>query len=166
MDTRAQLALRRRGAPKRPVDADGLAETCAAWASEPTLPLAELMVDRGLMTDEQRSQVEETVARELASHGDDPRATLAATIDGRSLDALGETAVAGGMPTLASAVATMSPQPEVGQGGHVVLGRLSPGETDARERYSLTQLHAKGGIGHVWLSRSSKSFSHSSDFNQ
>ena len=84
------------------VDADGLAETCAAWAAEPTLPLADLMVDRGLMTDEQRTQVEETVARELASHGGDPRATLAATIDGRSLEAIGGSAGAGSMATLAS----------------------------------------------------------------
>ena len=35
------------------VDADRLAETCAAWVSEPTQPLADLFVDRGLMTDEQ-----------------------------------------------------------------------------------------------------------------
>jgi serine/threonine-protein kinase len=43
--------------------------------------------------------------------------------------------------------------PEPPQGGHVVLGSLSPGETEARERYTLTQLHAKGGIGRVWLAR-------------
>ncbi len=54
------------------VDADGLAETCAAWASEPTRPLADLMVDRGLMTDEQRTEVEKAVAQELATHGGDP----------------------------------------------------------------------------------------------
>src|SRR5262245_66071253 len=83
------------------VDADGLAETCAAWSSEPALPLADLMVDRGLMTDEQRAQVEETVARELASHGGDPQATLAATIDGRSLEALGGAGGGGGIAAAA-----------------------------------------------------------------
>ena len=39
------------------------------------------------------------------------------------------------------------------QGGHVVLGTLSPGETESRERYTLTHLHAKGGMGRVWLAR-------------
>ena len=34
-----------------------------------------------------------------------------------------------------------------------MLGRLSPGESDARERYTLTHLHAKGGMGRVWLAR-------------
>ena len=75
------------------VDADCLAETCAAWASEPTQALADLMVDRGLMTDEQRVEVEKTVAQELESHGGDPQATLAATMDGRSLEAIGESPV-------------------------------------------------------------------------
>ncbi len=108
------------------------------------------MVDRGLMTDEQRTRIEETVARELASHGGDAHATLAATIDGRSLEAIGGSAGAGGAATLAS---VPPPQGEAGQGGHVVLGRLSPGAADARERYTLTHLHAKGGMGRVWLAR-------------
>ncbi len=132
------------------VDADGLAETCAAWAAEPTQPLADLMVDRGLMTDEQKTQVMEAVQVELASHGGDPHATLAATIDGRSLEALGGAAGAGVVPQ----AGPVPPQPAAGQGGgHVVLGSLSPGEHEARERYTLTHLHAKGGMGRVWLAR-------------
>src|SRR5262249_28849929 len=70
------------------VAADGLAETCTDWAAHPTEPLAELMVGRGLLTLEQKTELERTVAAELAAHGDDPQATLAATLDGRSLEAL------------------------------------------------------------------------------
>ena len=136
------------------VDADGLAETCAAWATEPTLPLADLMVDRGLMTDEQRTQVEQAVAQELASHGGDPHATLAATVDGRSLEAIGEVAGSGTMPTLPDDAGPRRRGPTAdGQGGHVVLGQLSPGEHEPRDRYTLTHLHAKGGMGRVWLAR-------------
>ena len=47
------------------VDADRLAETCAAWVAEPSQPLANLFVDRGLMTDEQKTEVEKVVAHEL-----------------------------------------------------------------------------------------------------
>src|SRR5262245_52692854 len=118
------------------IDADGLTETCAAWASEPTMPLADALVGRGLMTDEQRDQIEQSVARELASHGNDPNATLAATIDGRSLEALGGAVSAGGLSSASSgsmsalAVASLPSQAGAGQGGHVVLGRLSPGEVD------------------------------------
>ena len=148
MDTERNLLFGVVALQSGAVDADGLAETCAVWASEPTQPLADALVDRGLMTDEQRSQIEETVARELASHGDDPHATLAATIDGRSLEAMGEVAGSQGVLDIGPA----NP-PAMGQGGHVVLGSLSPGESDARERYTLTHLHAKGGMGCVWLAR-------------
>jgi eukaryotic-like serine/threonine-protein kinase len=129
------------------VDADRLAETCADWVSQQTRPLADLMVDRGLMTDEQRTEVEKAVSQELASHGGDPHATLAATMDGRSREAIGEIAGAGGLDLLEANGA-----PAQLQGGHVVLGTLSP-EADGRERYTLTHLHAKGGMGRVWLAR-------------
>ena len=43
------------------------------------------------------------------------------------------------------------PQP---QSSHVVLGTLSPSDEN-RERYTLTHLHAKGGMGRVWLARDS-----------
>ena len=74
------------------VDADRLAETCAAWVEEPSQPLANLFVDRGLMTDEQKTEVEKVVAHELEAHGGDPQATLAATMDGRSLEAIRDAA--------------------------------------------------------------------------
>src|SRR6185312_8227690 len=112
------------------------------------------MVDRGLMTDEQRTAVEWAVAQELASHGGDAEATLAATLDGRSLEAIGEVAGAGGViPAKLAAAPTPAPAPPQSQGGHVVLGTLSPGEAEGRERYTLTHLHAKGGMGRVWLAR-------------
>ena len=74
------------------VDADRLAETCAAWVEEPAQTLANLFVDRGLMTDEQKTELEKVVTRELEAHGGDPQVTLAATMDGRSLEAIGDVA--------------------------------------------------------------------------
>jgi serine/threonine protein kinase len=163
------------------VAADGLAETCADWAAHPAEPLAELMVGRGLLTLEQKAEVEQAVAAELATHGDDPRAALAAALDGRSLVAL---ATATGADTglrmaiaalgqtdagLGSAIATLgktgdeaslglglavaAPPLANPPGGHVVLGTLSPGEAESRDRYTLTHLHARGGMGRVWLAR-------------
>jgi eukaryotic-like serine/threonine-protein kinase len=128
------------------VDADRLAETCAAWIEEPSQTLADLFVDRGLMTDEQKTELEKVVARELEAHEGDPQATLAATIDGRSLDAIRNAA---GPHGALAAQLNLSPQ---AQNGHVVLESLSPTE-ETRERYTLTHLHAKGGMGRVWLAR-------------
>ena len=116
---------------KGAVDADRLAETCAAWVAEPTLPLADLMVDRGLMTDEKRTELEKVVALELEAHGGDPHATLAATLDAPAREAIGKITL---------------------PGGHIVLETLSPA-AESRDRYTLTHLHAKGGMGQVWLAR-------------
>ncbi len=126
------------------VDADRLAETCADWVGEPNQKLADLMMERGLMTVEQRTQLEEAVEHELATHGGDPQATLAATIDGRSLEAIRGVA-ANTVLELEGKLSLPS-----AQSAHQVLGRL--GEEN-RERYTLTHLHAKGGMGRVWLAR-------------
>ena len=128
------------------VDADRLAETCAAWVEEPSQTLASLLVDRGLMTDEQKTELEKIVAQELELHGGDPQATLAATMDGRSLEVIRDAA---GASNALEAKFNLSPQAE---SGHVVLATLSPVE-ESRERYTLTHLHAKGGMGRVWLAR-------------
>ncbi len=135
---------------KGAVDADYLAETCASWAAQPTLPLADMLVNRGRMTAEQRTEVEKAVACELATHGDDARATLAATIDGRSLAVIGDIAAASG------AIEFRLEPPEgkkLEERDLKVLSALSPGEHESRDRYTLTHLHAKGGMGRVWLAR-------------
>ena len=129
------------------VDADRLAETCAAWSAAPSLPLADHFVGRGLITAEQRTEVEKAVAHELETHGGDPKATLVATIDGRSMAVIRDVP---GVKSALDAKAGFQGQP---QGGHVVLGTLSPHEPDSRDRYTLTHLHAKGGMGRVWLAR-------------
>ncbi len=130
------------------VDADCLAETCTAWATKPSASLADHFVDRGLITVEQRSEVERTVAQELEAHDGDPHATLAATLDQRSLTAMGELA--------SSKIAVdlkLNPPAHQAESGHVRLGAIPVQEADSRDRYTLTHLHAKGGMGRVWLAR-------------
>ena len=144
MDTERNLLFGVVALQNGAIDADRLAETCAAWAEEPSQPLAKLFVDRGLMTDEQKMELEKVVANELEAHGGDAQATLAATMDGRSLEAIRDVA---GSKNAFEAEFKLSPQ---AQSGHVVLGTLSPRE-ESRERYTLTHLHAKGGMGRVWL---------------
>ena len=149
MDTERNLLFGVVALQKKAVDADCLAETCADWVTEPTQPLADLFIKRGVITDEQKTEVEKVVASELKAHGGDPHATLVATIDGRSREAI--RGVAGSIGVFDH---KLNLPPEAQEGGHVVLSTLSPGEEN-RERYTLTHLHAKGGMGRVWLARDS-----------
>ena len=112
---------------------------------------ADLLVDRGRMTHELsvlRSRGR--FARELAAHGGDPRATLAATMDGRTFEVMGDAAAARGAIEF-RIEPPVEKKPE--DRALKVVGALSPGEHESRERYTLTHLHAKGGMGRVWLAK-------------
>lgn len=65
---------------------------------------------------------------------------------------LPETVVGAGIPKIFSATMTAPPDSDDG-GGHVLLSELSYGSATTEERYTITRLHAKGGIGQVWLAR-------------
>jgi serine/threonine-protein kinase len=115
-------------------------EACTLWASRKDAPLADLLAERGWLTAADRSDVERLVQRKLHRHGGDARASLAEAAAApirRSLAALQDPDVqqslaelSGGNGTAASSTTAYQPQ--------------------GRERYLLTQLHARGGIGQVW----------------
>ena len=162
MDARRDLLLGLLAFQTGAIDADQLAETCAgldASRAEEKGPgpastgvgVGDQLVDRGLVTIEQRTELERLADERVEAHGGDVQATIAATVDGRSVDAL-----RGLMPTEGrpddDPEATSAYLPPA---GHVLIssidqGRGPGGDEDARDRYSLTHLHAKGGMGQVW----------------
>jgi serine/threonine-protein kinase len=122
------------------LDAAQFAEACSAWAGRKSAPLADLLVERGLLTAEQRSLVDLLLRQKLNKHGGDAHASLAAlaTPDVRSvLESVADDDVRQSLaglhePALAVQSSTVAYEPQV------------------RQRYTLTRLHAKGGIGQVW----------------
>ena len=71
-------------------------------------------------------------------------------MDGRTLEVIGGAAAArGALEFQLDPAAAKKPEERALK----VLGALSPGEHESRERYTLTHLHAKGGMGRVWLAR-------------
>src|SRR6266480_6853786 len=77
------------------IDAAQFAEACSAWAGRKDVPLADLLVQRGWLNDEDRAHVEYLLRRSLKKHGGDARRSLGGLADGgvrdvlRSLDDLG-----------------------------------------------------------------------------
>jgi hypothetical protein len=59
------------------IDNDHFAEVCSAWASRKETPLADLLVERGWLTAEDRADVEKLLARKLSRHKGDVKASLA-----------------------------------------------------------------------------------------
>jgi hypothetical protein len=52
------------------LDAARFAEACSAWAARKDTPLADLLVERGWLTPEDRADVDKLVARKLKKHHD------------------------------------------------------------------------------------------------
>ncbi|GIW86493.1 MAG: hypothetical protein KatS3mg108_0817 [Isosphaeraceae bacterium] len=125
------------------IDAGQFIEACTAWAARKNRPLADLLEERGWVTRVDRDDIERLLERKLKRYGNDPTASLAAVADDRARRVL---AVLDD-PELRATVTRLA-EP----GGHVLLSTLDH-VPETRERYTLTRLHAKGGIGQVWLAR-------------
>ncbi len=124
------------------IDARQFVAACTAWSTRKDVPLAELLIERGWITATDQADVERLLERKLKKHSQDVRASLAAVL---SADLRGSLAALD--------------DPEIGE-TVVKLGRNGPHESVlippialTRERYTLTRVHATGGIGRVWLAR-------------
>ena len=130
------------------LDAARFAEACSAWAGRKDTLLADLLVQRGWLTASDRADVEKLLQRKLTKHKGDARAGLAEVTSDpvkRSLAGLDDADVRQSL----AGVTTPPPQ------GMVLLATTAY-EPEARDRYTLSRLHATGGIGRVWLARDAK----------
>jgi serine/threonine-protein kinase len=123
------------------LDAARFAEACSAWAGRKDKALADLLIERGWITAQDRMAIDRLVQLKLKKYAGDVRASLAAVAT----------------PEVQRAAGTVD-DAEIRQS----LGGARPGEGPVRietiayqprgrERYTLTRLHARGGIGQVWL---------------
>jgi serine/threonine-protein kinase len=125
------------------IDRERFVEACTAWAAEKGRPLSELLVARGWITDEDRTHLEYLLHRKLERHAGDARRCLEASIGPEASEALASI----DDPDVRGTITRAPPA-----AGHVLLSTVAY-EPERRERYRLTRLHAKGGLGQVWLAR-------------
>jgi serine/threonine-protein kinase len=121
---------------------DQFAEACTAWAARKNVALADLLVERSWISTEDKAHIDYLLQRKLDKHGD-ARASLA-SID---CDHVQRVMAVLDDPDLARSLAEIS-----GSGSHVILSTLNTPPA-SRDRYTLTHLHAQGGLGQVWLAR-------------
>ena len=133
------------------IDQTQFADVCAGWAMQIERPLSDLLFERKWITDQDRKDVERKLERKVKKNQGDVRATLgaAAAIEVREvLEAIGNDEVRHSIHALAPAR------------GHVLLETLvpPPAQRDSL-RYTLTRLHAEGGLGKIWIA-------HDTDLNR
>ncbi|HZY86998.1 MAG TPA: protein kinase [Gemmataceae bacterium] len=126
------------------LDSARFAEACSAWAARKEVPLADLLVERGWLSPEGRADVDKLLRRKLEKHGGDARAGLVEVTDDdvrRSLAGVDDEQVR-------QSLSPPTPPPL----GHVLVTTTGYAP-ESRDRYTLSRLHATGGIGRVWLAR-------------
>jgi PAS domain S-box-containing protein len=121
------------------LDADQFIKACTLWTARKDVPLADLLVELGWLTAEDKSDVERLLTRKMKKHAGNIKNSLAAAPDNikRSLAALGDADIQQSLVSL----------PE---GQNLQLETIDH-RPEPTERYTLTRLHATGGIGRVWL---------------
>ena len=129
---------------KGAIDADLLAQTYKEQSIDATISLADGLVDQGWLTIDQKSTLEQVLNETLQANNGDIEGTLAVMVDGKCLEALHNVA---GIDAKLAAKLTITREPA----GPILLGPLSSEDTESRERYTLTHLYARGGMGQVWL---------------
>jgi tetratricopeptide (TPR) repeat protein/tRNA A-37 threonylcarbamoyl transferase component Bud32 len=119
------------------------AEACSTWAARKTEPLAELLLERRWLTPADKADVERLLDRKLKKHAGDVRASLAEVMAGP----IGESLAGTGEPAVRASLAGLLP------GVAPVLISTGDFVPESRDRYTLSRLHATGGLGRVWLAR-------------
>jgi hypothetical protein len=127
------------------LDAARFAEACSAWASHKDVPLADLLVERNWITAEDRADLDRLIDRRLKKHHGDVHASLAGLATPAVRDALARVAD----PDVQRSLHDL-PQPA----GHVLVSTVAY-QPEGRGRYTVTHLHAQGGIGQVWRAEDS-----------
>ena len=116
-------------------------DACTAWAANKSTPIDALMVQKGWLTPEDRGDVERLVERKLKKHSGNVRKSLAEVAGEDVRQSLAEVPDSDLRQSLAAGL----PAEFVG------LATLPPPAASGVSRYSLSRVHATGGIGRVWL---------------
>jgi WD40 repeat protein/serine/threonine protein kinase len=126
------------------IDKDQFAEVCAAWTTRKATPLADLLVERGWLTAEDRQDVERLVQRHLARHKGDARQSLAAVAAAVEPPA---TLADSADPDLKAGLQTLTRAPDTEPGRSTYFAPHPP--FPAAARYQVLRPHARGGLGEV-----------------
>jgi serine/threonine-protein kinase len=126
------------------IDQRQFAEACTDWSTRKQTPLADILVEQGWLGVDDRADVDKLLQRKLKKHKGDARAGLTEVTTDPVRQSLAGVADAAVQQSLAGVTT-----PPAG----LVLEATTAPAVEQRDRYTLSRLHATGGIGRVWLAR-------------
>jgi serine/threonine-protein kinase len=123
------------------LDAAQFAEACTAWTARKGTPLADLLVERGWLTAQDRDDIQRLLERKLKKHGGDAHVSLAAVAGPevrRALETMDDADIERSLASLPPVAGHASDLPTV--------DALPPAG-----RYRVLRPHAQGGLGEVFV---------------
>lgn len=129
------------------LDLQQLTSACRLWAGDKTTPLAELLVERGWVTPEDRAFIERKSERKRAKHQNDPRVTLNSVTRGDISDVLRKEVDDSDVRQSLSSWPSNAP---------VLIETYSQTLDESQQsktRYTWVSEVGAGGLGKVWLAR-------------
>jgi serine/threonine protein kinase len=133
------------------IDASQFAQACTSWAGQKDRPLASVLVERGWIRDSDVRVVDQLLELKLEKIAGNAQLGLAQI-------AARDAAVQASIASVRDAVDDADMRKTLDGVSHTSAGTIeyiAPLEDlmQRRDRYTLTTLHAKGGLGQVWLAR-------------
>lgn len=128
------------------IDLAQLTAACRAWVADKSKPIADLLVERGWITAEDRGFVEKQLERKLAKHQNDLRVTLNSVVRGDVCDAIKEVDDSDIQQSLSS-------WPSSGPVLIETIGETHIESEQPKSRYTWISEVGKGGLGRVWLAK-------------
>jgi len=126
------------------IESNQFVEACTLWSTRKNVPLADILVERSWILPIDVAHVEYLLGRYLRKFDNDPKASLATVDDTvkRLLATVNDAEIRNSLATLR--------QPETRDVVADVTATvdLTPAQ---RQHYSLSRLHATGGIGRIWV---------------
>jgi serine/threonine protein kinase/tetratricopeptide (TPR) repeat protein len=133
------------------IDAGQFAEACTSWAARKDRTLASVLTERGWMLESDVQVVERLLERKLAKHAGSAQRGLA---DVAAHDARVQASIAGIRDTMDDADVRKTLAGLSHTDGNTTEDIAPLGKAvERRDRYTLTTLHATGGLGRIWLAR-------------
>ncbi len=131
------------------IDQGQLVAAFQAWTRDKARPMADHLVARGDLDDDDRVAVEALVARHLKKHGGDPEQSLAAINAGRSTR---ESLARVGDADIEASLARLGPtSTQAGEDADRTASYAVGTATSEGQRFRVLRPHARGGLGAVFV---------------
>lgn len=135
------------------VTSEQFISACTNWAGNKEKALSEHMRSLGYITEVDLDDINRMIERRMAKHNSDVHESLMASITPEILPVIDQISDPEVQESLSGEIATVAPSESGSVGPNLDLVHTIQSESATRDRYTLSRLQGRGGVGQVWVAR-------------